>query len=84
MNPRVKTVSYKSPYKLVLIFTNEERKIFDFNQYISYRIYDCLKNEGLSAKARVMNGTVVWNDEVDFDPDTLYLESKSLQPEFIQ
>ena len=84
MNPRVKTVSYKSPYKLVLIFTNEERKIFDFNQYISYPIYDCLKNEGLSAKARVMNGTVVWNDEVDFDPDTLYLESKSLQPEFIQ
>lgn len=79
MNPRVKKVIYQSPYKLVLTFTNNEKKIFDFTEYLSYPIYETLKNEVLCTQAKVMTGTVVWNDEVDFDPDTLYLESESLQ-----
>ena len=78
MNPRVKNVTYESPYKLVLTFTNNEQKLFDFTEYLSYPIYESLKNELLCSQAKVMTGTVVWNDEVDFDPDTLYLESKSL------
>ena len=79
MNPRVKKVIYQSPYKLVLTFTNNEKKIFDFTEYLSYPIYETLKNEVLCNQAKVMTGTVVWNNEVDFDPDTLYLESESLQ-----
>ena len=79
MNPRVKNVTYESPYKLVLTFTNNEQKLFDFTEYLSYPIYESLKNELLCSQAKVMTGTVVWNEDVDFDPDTLYLESKSLQ-----
>ncbi len=26
----------------------------------------------------MFNGTVIWGNEIDFDPDTLYLESKIL------
>lgn len=76
MNPRVIVVQYESPYKLLLTFANEEVKLFDFSSYLAYPIYDVLKDEAYCRKARVLNGTVVWDDFVDFDPDTLYLEGK--------
>ena len=41
-------------------------------------VYTICKDEAYCRKAKVLNGTVVWDDFVDFDPDTLYLESKPL------
>jgi hypothetical protein len=78
MNPRIKKVQYKSPYKLILLFDNEELKEFDMSPYLSYPVFKVLKDESFCRKAKVFNGTVIWNDELDFDPDTLYLESKPL------
>jgi hypothetical protein len=78
MNPRVSTVQYKSPYKLILTFTNNEVKEFDFSSYLDYPVYRVLKDETFCNKATVFNGTVIWDENTDFDPDTLYLESKPL------
>ena len=75
MNPRAKNISYKSPYNLIVTFTNGEVKIFDLQPYLDYPVYEVLKNESYCSKASVENGTVVWNDEIDIDPDRLYLES---------
>jgi Protein of unknown function (DUF2442) len=79
MNPRVSFVQYQNPYKLVLTFTNKEVKEFDFSSYLNYPIYKSLMDEAFCSKARVFNGTVVWDENIDFDPDTLYLESKPVQ-----
>lgn len=78
MNPRVQTVTYKSPYRLILFFTNGEQKEFDFSPYLSYPVFEQLRNESFCRKVKVTNGIVAWNDEIDFDPDTLYIESKLL------
>lgn len=78
MNPRVKEVKYESPYKLILTFTNNEVKEFNFTSYLGYPVYEALKDEAFCHKATVINGTVAWDNEIDFDPDTLYLESKIL------
>ena len=78
MNPRIKKVEYKSPYKLILSFDNDERKEFDISPYLSYPVFKILQDESFCRRAKIFNGTVVWNDEIDFDPDTLYLESKPL------
>jgi hypothetical protein len=78
MNPRVSSVQYQSPHKLILRFNNNEVKEFDFSSYLHYPVYQILKNETYCQKATVVNGTVVWDDATDFDPDTLYLESKPL------
>ncbi|HMI64471.1 MAG TPA: DUF2442 domain-containing protein [Cyclobacteriaceae bacterium] len=76
MNPRVAAVQYESPLKLLLTFTNKEVKEFDFSSYLNYPVFEILKDEAYCRKAKVLNGTVVWDEFVDFDPDTLYLESK--------
>lgn len=78
MNPRVASVNYQSPYKLTLVFTNKETREFDFRKYLDYPVYEVLKDESYCRKAKVFNGTVVWDEFTDFDPDTLYLESKPL------
>lgn len=79
MNPRVNHVDYKSRYKLVLTFSNGEIKEFDFSGYLEYPVYALLADESLCRKVKVMNGTVSWSEDIDFDPDRLYLESKSLK-----
>jgi hypothetical protein len=78
MNPRVTIVRYKKPYKLILTFSNKEVKEFDVSRYLTYPVYEVLKDEAFCQTARVFNGTVIWDDSTDFDPDTLYLESKTL------
>lgn len=76
MNPRVKNVEYKSPHDLVITFSNDEIKIFDLSAYFQYPVYEPLKDPVFCNKAKVSMGTVVWDDVIDFDPDTLYLESQ--------
>jgi hypothetical protein len=78
MNPRVSSVQYRSPHKLILTFANKEVKEFDLVSYLNYPVYKALSDETYCKKAKVFNGTVVWDDSTDFDPDTLYLESKSV------
>ena len=76
MNPRAKNILYKSPYNLIVTFANGEVKKFNLLPYLDYPIYEDLKNESYCRKARVQNGTVVWDEYIDDDPDRLYLESK--------
>jgi hypothetical protein len=77
MNPRVKEVVVLENYHLLLIFKNQERKIFDMNPYLSIGIFKRLQNPAFFSGARVNHGTVVWSEEIDFDPDILWLESKA-------
>lgn len=78
MNPRVKAVRYESPYKLNVTFLNGEVREFDMAPYLQYPVFENLQNESYCQKVSVNNGTVVWDDEIDFDPDTLYLEGKKM------
>lgn len=76
MNPRITEVAYQPGYQLRLVFENGEKGIFSFQEYLKYPVYQPLADESYCKKAKVCNGTVIWDDVVDFDPDTLYLESK--------
>jgi Protein of unknown function (DUF2442) len=79
MNPRVKSVEYKNPFRLTIVFLNEEQKEFDLSPYLHYPIYESLCDETYCRKVKVIAGTVAWSDDIDFDPDRLYEESKVLQ-----
>lgn len=78
INPSVKTVTILDNYQLLLRFTNDEEKIFDMAPYINKGVFNALKNVDLFKKAHINWGTVVWNEDIDMSPDTLYLESKSV------
>ena len=76
MNPRLEKVEPMPDYFLKLWFTNQEVKYFDTKPYLSKGVFQELKSPQLFNSAKVIWGTVVWNNDIDLCPDTLYLESK--------
>lgn len=62
-------------YKLLLVFTNDEEKIFDCSPYLDKGIFRLLADKSYFAAVKVVDGTVQWPDEQDFCPDTLYMDS---------
>jgi Protein of unknown function (DUF2442) len=75
MNPRVTKITPLQNHQMHIVFSNDEHKLFDFTPYLHYPIYEPLVNQVFFSSAKVLDGIVVWNDVIDFDPDRLYLES---------
>ena len=51
MNPRVKEVIPLPNYQLQLIFTNEEKKIYDCSPLLDFGIFQELKNKRRGSKS---------------------------------
>lgn len=75
MNPRVAQVSATDDYKLDLVFSNGEHGIYDCAGILDFGVFKELKEMAYFKQATVLDGTVVWPNEQDICPDTLYLES---------
>lgn len=75
MNPRVKHVTALSDYKLHIEFTNGERGTYDCSHLLDFGVFRELKDKPYFKKAMACDGTVVWPNEQDICPDTLYIES---------
>lgn len=76
MNPRVTGVKPLDNYRLELLFTNQERRVFDVKPYLSIGVFQELQDRNLFNGIRAFNGSIVWPNDLDLDPDTLYLDSK--------
>jgi hypothetical protein len=74
MNPRVSNVKVMPNYMLEISFVGNEKKIFDVKPYLHYPIYNALIDTTFFNTAKAALGTVVWENDIDFCPDTLYIE----------
>ncbi|RME47985.1 MAG: DUF2442 domain-containing protein [Caldilineae bacterium] len=79
MYPRVKAVKPNPDYTLTLTFTNGEVKVFDVKPYLERGIFKELKEPGIFNSVRPFLGSIQWQNGQDFCPDTLYLDSVSLE-----
>ncbi|MEI7583738.1 DUF2442 domain-containing protein [Runella sp.] len=75
MNPRVIKVKPLENHELELLFSNHETRIFDIKPYLIKGIFSELADETVFNSVKSFNGTVVWSNELDFCPDTLYIDS---------
>jgi hypothetical protein len=76
MNPRITAVTAHDDYSLLITFTNGEIRHFDITPYLRYPVFEPLRQLAFFKLAKIGHGTVTWPKEIDFDPDTFYLESK--------
>lgn len=76
MNPRVKGVTPLSDFRLRLVFTDDQVRIFDVKPLLSYPIYQPLTSLPYFNRVRAELGTVSWPNEEDICPDRLFLESQ--------
>ncbi len=75
INPRIKEISTTDNFQLNLTFTNGEQGVYDCSVLLDFGVFKELKNKFYFKQAKVINGTVVWPNEQDICPDTLYLDS---------
>jgi hypothetical protein len=75
MNPRVTKVSTSEDYTLNLLFSNGETGRYSCFNILDFGVFKELRDIKYFEKARVLDGTVVWPNEQDICPDTLYLNS---------
>jgi len=75
MNPRVKEAFATADYRIELLFTNEERRIYDCRPLLDFGVFRELRDLSYFKKIKVSGGTVTWPHEQDICPDTLYLDS---------
>ena len=76
MNPRVKSVKPLSGYRLEIIFSNGEIRIYDCQPLLNFGVFTELQDERYFCQVRAELGTVVWPHEQDICPDTLYIDSE--------
>jgi len=72
---RVLSVKPMEGHKLLLAFSTGEKRVFDLTPLLEKPAFRQLKNPGVFKSARIAFGTVVWNDELDLAPESLYRSS---------
>lgn len=77
MNPLLDVISVepRQDHTLILVFENNEKRIFDMTPYLSRKPFDKLIESNLFMSARIEYGTVVWPCNIDIDPEILWAKS---------
>ncbi len=75
MNPRVIDVKTLEGFRLLLTFSNGEKREFDMTPYLNTGVFKELKDKQLFHTAKAFMGTVSWKKGQDLCPDTFWLDS---------
>ncbi len=75
LGPRVTKVVPTDNYELLLTFNNGEHRKFDAHPLLDMSVFSPLKNIAFFKTVKVAYGTVVWPQDIDYCPDTLYTQS---------
>jgi hypothetical protein len=71
----IKNVEPQDNYLLLLTFENGEIRQFDMKPYLNFGIFQELKDLKLFKTVRTSFDSIEWDNEADFDPEVLYLNS---------
>ena len=75
MNPRVTAVTPLEDHHLLLTFGNGEQRRLDVRPYLSYAVFQRLREPSFFALVQPDHGTVSWPGGIDLDPDSVFLDS---------
>lgn len=75
LGPRVTEVIPNDNYELILTFNNGEKRKFNAMPLLDMKVFAPLKSIAFFKSVKVAFGTVVWPQDIDYCPDTLYTQS---------
>jgi hypothetical protein len=75
LGPRVVAVEPMDDFRLFLTFTNGEKRIFDAKRLFKMPVFKLLRKKPFFETVKVDHGSVTWPGDIDYCPDTLYMES---------
>jgi hypothetical protein len=74
----VKEVKPLDGYKLLLMFENDEERIFDMNPFLDKGVFSDLRDVEIFNTVHVSFDTVEWGNGADLCPELLYRDSHSV------
>lgn len=74
----VKSIRPLDDYKLFILFTNGEQRVFDFKPLLDLPVYQPLKDIEFFRRVYIECGTAAWSEEIDIAPETLFSEGAPL------
>jgi len=77
--PELKSATPLDDYRLILVFGENERRLYNFKPNLSHKFYRQLSEIQLFKKVFVNDGEIEWATGQDFCPHTLYEESKPIE-----
>lgn len=75
---KVISAAANDDFTLTLNFDDGKVRRFDAKPYLEIGVFRELKNLDYFKNFRIVFGTVQWENEQDFSPETLYLESSQV------
>ena len=70
--PKLKEACILSDYNLLLLFSNGEKKTYNFAPNLSHPYFKALSNQSLFKNFAINDGEIEWATGQDFCPHTLY------------
>jgi len=67
----IKQVYPKDDYVLLIVFENNEKRVFDVKPYIETGRLEALKEPAVFKAVRVSFDTIEWPNEIDMDPEAV-------------
>ena len=75
LGPRVISAIPTDDYKLEIEFDNGEHRTFDATPLLSMKVFAPLRSKAFFKLVRVEYGSIAWPEDLDYCPDTLYMQS---------
>ena len=81
MLPKIINAIREENFTLKIQFEDKVWRRFSVVPYLDYLVFQPLKNNDFFKKAKVKYKTIVWgqDEEIDFDPFTLWSENVEIQ-----
>jgi hypothetical protein len=73
--PTLKAAIPQNDYSLILLFGDDEKRIYDFKPNLTHNFYKVLNDITLFKRVSVRDGEIEWATGQDFCPHTLYEQS---------
>ena len=73
--PKLANITPMEDHKLLLEFTNGEKRIYDFKPNLTHKYYRKLTNIAFFNSVSIIDGDIAWSTGQDFCPRTLYEKS---------
>lgn len=77
MRPKLTSVKPQNGFKLELLYSNGERRVYDASTLLCDPKNKPLSNEAVFSTAKVCGCGIEWANGIDVCPDELYSNSKS-------
>lgn len=68
----VQNVQPQPDYTLIITFATGEKKLYDCKPLLNHGVFKALNNIDFFMQAHSDGTTVVWNEDIDIAPESLY------------